>query len=355
MHRRAFLDPRHLAEQAGQLAGLVQELTSLPSDRSEPPEDITLVRYARPAMGTVFEIVLPFGHPHATSLIHEALDEIDRLEELLTVYRQSSEVSDVNRRAGLEPVHISEELYGMLRHAEQLSHWTLGAFDITAGALIDAWGFVRGPKRVPVPAERETALSQCGFQHLEMHAGNHSIRFKVPGLKLNFGSIGKGFALDAVAHFFDQHALGQQVLLHGGKSSVLAMHSPPGHERGWRIDIEHPWNPDAHLASVYLCNKALATSAATYKHLVHEGKKLGHILDPRTGWPASGIASATAIAPTAAQADALSTAFYVMGLEGTIDFCRQHPEVAAVMLPEGQQEAVIINGNDTIVSAAGKQ
>lgn len=351
MHRRAFLDPRHLAEQAGQLAGLVQEITSLPSDRSKSPADITLVRYARPAMGTVFEIVLPFGHPYATSLIHEALDEMDRIEELLTVYRQTSEVSEVNSQAEKEAVRISTELFSLIQQSQKISQSTGGAFDIAAGALIDAWGFVRGPKRVPSETERQAALLQCGFQHLELD--NDTIRFKSPGLKLNFGSIGKGFALDAVARLFDQQAPGQPVLLHGGKSSVLAMHTPPGHSRGWRIDIEHPWNPEAKLASVYLRDKALATSAATYKHLVHEGKKLGHILDPRTGWPASGIASATAIAPTAAQADALSTAFYVMGLEGTIDFCRQHPEISAVMLLEGQQEAVIINGNDTIVPAAG--
>ncbi|MBL8822145.1 MAG: FAD:protein FMN transferase [Planctomycetia bacterium] len=352
MHRRAFLDPRHLAESAGQLIGLVDVHVGLTAPRSQEDDDITLVRYARPAMGTVFEIVLPFGHPYATSLIHDALDEVDRYEQLLTVYRQTSEVSEVNRRAGQEAVSISTELHNLIQQAEKLSRWTGGAFDITAGTLIDAWGFVQGPKRVPPESERQAALHQSGFQHVELN--DDTIRFKAPGLRLNFGSIGKGFALDAVAHFFDQHARGQPVLLHGGKSSVLAMHSPPGHDRGWRIDIEHPWNHESHLASVYLRDQALATSAATYKHLVHEGKKLGHILDPRTGWPASGIASATAITETAAMADALSTAFYVMGLEGTQQFCQGHPEVSAILLPEGQQVAIVINGNDSIVLATGR-
>lgn len=344
MHRRHFLSPRHLAESVGQLVGFMQTTAAPPAPRS-PDAEITLVRYARPAMGTVFEIVLPFGHALPTSLIHEALDVVDGFEEQLTVYRESSEVSEVNRRAGSEAVGISTELFFLLKNAEILSRWTEGAFDVAAGALIDAWGFVRGPRRVPSDAERQQALTQSGYQLLEYDGAtpsNSTIRFKVPGVQLNFGSIGKGYALDGVAQFFDTHAAGQPVLVHGGKSSVLAMHSPPGHSRGWAVGIEHPWNPTARLATVYLQNQSLATSAATYKHLVYEGKKLGHILDPRTGWPASGIASATAITSTAAMADALSTAFYILGVEATRKICEELG-FGAILLSEGASEPVLIN------------
>lgn len=354
MHRRAFLDPRHLAESAGHLIGLVDVHVGLTAPRSQEDADITLVRYARPAMGTVFEIVLPFGHGVPTSTIHEALDLIDELEEQLTIYRTTSEVSDLNRKASCDTVQVTPDLYELLELSQQLGRETQGAFDITSGALVEAWGFVRGPKRVPGDAERTAALACCGWKYLQLQTNPPRVKYAVEGLRINLGSIGKGYAMDCVAAFFLNRCSGQPVLLHGGKSSVLAMHSPPGHDRGWRIDIEHPWNPEAHLATVYLRDKALATSAATYKHLVHEGKKLGHILDPRTGWPASGIASATAIAPNAAMADALSTAFYVIGLEGTQQFCQQHPEVSAILLPEGQQVAIVINGNDSIVLSTGR-
>ncbi len=342
MHRRDFIDPRRLAESAGQLIGLAHEHVGLTAPRSQPTPDadITLVRYARPAMGTVFEIVLPFGHGVPTSTIHEALDLIDELEEQLTIYRNTSEVSDLNRRASTEAVSVTPELFDLLQLSQRLSKETQGAFDITSGALVEAWGFVRGPKRVPSDAERTTALAQCGSRHLQLQPDPPSAKYATPGLQINLGSIGKGYALDRVATFFRERCSGQPVLLHGGKSSVLGIGSPPGHARGWSVGIEHPWNPHTQLATIYLQDQAMATSAATFKHLVHEGRKLGHILDPRTGWPAEGTASATAIAGSAAIADALATAFYILGTEEALKYCQAHFDVDAMMLPEGAKQII---------------
>ncbi|MFT3883452.1 MAG: FAD:protein FMN transferase [Gemmatales bacterium] len=341
MHRRDFLDPRRLAETAGHVLGLADVHLGLTAPRSqtEVDADITLVRYSRPAMGTVFEIVLPFGHGVPTSIIHEALDLIDELEEQLTIYRSTSEVSDLNSRASTETVTVTPALFELLEMSHQLSRETNGAFDITSGALVEAWGFVRGPKRVPSDAERLAALARCGWKHLQLESPPPRVKYAVPGLSINLGSIGKGYALDCVAAFFHHRCPDQPVLLHGGKSSVIGIGYPPGHSKGWSVVIEHPWIPDTRLATVYLQDQAMATSAATFKHLVHEGRKLGHILDPRTGWPAVGTASATAIASTAAVADALSTAFYIMGVEETAKYCQRHREVEAVMLEEGAKDA----------------
>jgi len=340
MHRRDFLDPRRLAETAGHVIGLADVHVGLTAPRSQhtPDADITLVRYSRPAMGTVFEIVLPFGHGVPTSIIHEALDLIDELEEQLTVYRSTSEVSDLNSRASNEAVMVTPALFELLEMSQRLSRETNGAFDITAGALVEAWGFVRGPKRVPTDAERTAALARCGWKHLQLEYPPPRVKYGVEGLSINLGSIGKGYALDCVAAFFHHRCPGQAVLLHGGKSSVIGIGCPPGHSRGWSVGIEHPWIPDTRLATIYLQDQSMATSAATFKHLVHEGRKLGHILDPRTGWPALGTASATAIASTAAVADALSTAFYIMGAEETAEYCQTHRDVEAVMLAEGAKE-----------------
>src|SRR4029079_4243212 len=128
-------------------------------------------------------------------------------------------------------------------------------------------------------------------------------------------------------------------------SSVLALGHPPGEPRGWLVNLEHPWDPHGPLAQVYLRDRAMATSAATYKHLVHEGKKLGHILDPRTGWPARGIASATGICSNAAEADALASVCYILGVEKTEAYCREHPHVAAILLRDGSSEPVLFNVN----------
>lgn len=342
MHRRDFLDPRRLAESAGQLIGVFQEIPTTVVEPG-PDADITLVRYARPAMGTVFEIVLPFGHGVPTSTIHEALDLIDELEQQLTIYRTTSEVSDLNRRASNEAVNVTPELFDLLQLSQRLSKETQGAFDITSGALVEAWGFVRGPKRVPSEVERTEALARCGMQHLQLKSDPPRVQYSIEGLQINLGSIGKGYALDRAASFFRERCPGQPVLLHGGKSSVLGIGSPPGHARGWSVGIEHPWNPHTQLATIYLQDQAMATSAATFKHLVHEGRKLGHILDPRTGWPAEVTASATAIAGSAAVADALATAFYILGTEETLKYCQAHTVVEAMMLPDGAKQIITLN------------
>ncbi len=124
---------------------------------------------------------------------------------------------------------------------------------------------------------------------------------------------------------------------------MYARGSPPDGERGWQVGILHPWDRQRRLARVWLRDRALGTSAATFQHLEYNGQKLGHILDPRTGWPAAGVASASVLAPTAAEADALSTAFYVGGVDLARRYCAAHPGVGAILLPEGEgAEAVVI-------------
>jgi thiamine biosynthesis lipoprotein len=341
MNRRNFLDPKQLAQTAGQVWAAVSDFPES-KEMAVADSEVTLVRYARPAMATMFELVLPFGHCLPMSAIYQALDVIDDLESQLTVYRQTSEVCEVNRRAAMEEVVVSETLFALLQESQDISRETGGAFDVTAGALIKAWGFFRGPKQIPSELDRLQALAATGWQNMELNSDHGTVRFQVAGLEINLGSIGKGYALDQAGTWLKHHAEAESVLLHGGKSSVLASGRPPG-QNGWSVAVEHPWNSSQKLVTVSLRDRAMATSAATYKHLIHQGKKLGHILDPRKGWPASGVASATAIAPTATQADALATAFYILGLEATSQYCRQHPEIAAVLLRDGANQPDLIN------------
>src|SRR5204862_8363223 len=123
-------------------------------------------------------------------------------------------------------------------------------------------------------------------------------------------------------------------LLRGGHSSVSARGTEPGSENGWVVGISHPWDTARRLALVRLRDQALGTSAATFRHLEYNGRKLGHILDPRTGWPAEGMASVSVVAPTAAEADALATAFYILGVIQARAYCDAHPGIGAGLLPE---------------------
>jgi thiamine biosynthesis lipoprotein len=292
-------------------------------------------------MATTFELLLPFGTPGAQGAAETALDEIDRLEAQLTVYRDTSEVSRLNRAAPHAPIPVEEGLFDLLLTAARITADTEGAFDATAGALIKAWGFYRGPRRVPSDAERAAALERVGMRHVVLDPERRSVHYMRPGLELNLGAIGKGYALDRAANLLRQRWNLSGALLHGGHSSVYAIGTEPGEERGWAVGLSHPWRPER-IALLRLRDRALGTSSATFRHLEHQGRKLGHVLDPRSGWPAEGIALASAVAPTAAEADALATAFYILGVDPTSAYCDAHPEVGAVLLPEGESEPVVV-------------
>jgi thiamine biosynthesis lipoprotein len=341
MNRRDFLAPKSLAQTAGHVLGAVEGLrTSLAELQSE---EFALLRFIRTAMATDFEVALPLGTPNAGAAAESALDLIDALETQLTVYQDVSEVSLLNQRAAYEAVSVEQQLFGLLQLAQRLTRQTAGAFDITTGALIKAWGFHRGPRRVPDPGELAEALSRVGMRQVVLDEENRTVRYHRRGLEINLGSIGKGYALDRTAALLRNESGIRSGLLHGGNSSVYAMGTEPGSNHGWTVGLSHPAQPERRFGVVRLRDRALGTSGSTYRHLEHNGRKLGHILDPRTGWPAEGIASASAIAPTAAEADALATAFYIMGVEKTREFCEGHAGVGAVLLPEGADTPVVFN------------
>ncbi len=355
MDRRDFLSPDHLAAGAGQLLAAAKEVRSAtlhPVPVPTPPADFALLRFSRRAMATTFEVLIPFGTADALPAAEEALDEIDRLEAQLSVYRDSSEVCRLNSAAAYAAIPVEENLFGLLKTAARLSRESCGAFDVTAGALIKAWGFYRGPRRVPSEAERAAALQCVGMRHVVLDAGQHTVRFLRPGLEINLGSIGKGYALDRAAALLRRRENLPGALLHGGHSSVYAIGSEPGEERGWAVGISHPWEPGRRIALLRLRDQALGTSAATFRHLEHQGLKLGHVLDPRTGWPAEGTALASAVAPTAAEADALATAFFIQGVDWTRAYCDGRPDVGAILLAEGAAAPVVIGRAEELASGA---
>ncbi len=284
-------------------------------------------------MATTFEILFPVDQPRAAELAEAAFELIDELEAQLTVYRDDSEVSRLNARALNEPVAVESHLFQLLVEADRLTRETGAAFDVTAGPLIKAWGFFRRQGKVPSPAERQAALDRVGMRHVELNPAARTVRFRKPGMEINLGSIGKGYALDRCAEMLRSRGVAS-ALLHGGGSSVLAIGSQPG-ASDWPVGIRHPWDESRRLGIVHLRDRALGTSAATFQHFEYNKKRLGHLLDPRTGRPAEGIACASAVAGAAAEADALATAFFVLGLEKVRLFCQTHTGVGAVLLPDG--------------------
>lgn len=328
MNRRQLFDPQHLAE----LLGLED---SHPS--SEAPN---LLRFGRQAMATTFEVLLPFGTPNAAEAATAALDEIDRLESQLTVYREASEVSRLNQLAQHAPLQVEERLFDLLSAASRLTRKTQGAFDISVGALIKAWGFYRRRGRVPSEEERAEVREKIGMEHVALDPERRSVAFLRRGLEINLGAIGKGYALDRAGRLLKEEWGIASALLHGGHSSILALGSEPGSDRGWSVGLLDPGNPSRRLGVLRVRDQGVGTSAATFQHLEHEGRRLGHILDPRTAWPAEGMSSTTVLAPTAAEADALATAFFILGVEPARVYLGEHPKRGAILLPQGKKPVV---------------
>jgi FAD:protein FMN transferase len=291
-----------------------------------------LVHLSRKAMAGEFEVCLPLAIAgEATAAALEALDLIQSLERQLSFFKPDSDISEINRRAADGAVEVEPRLFALLAWAMQLGRESGGAYDLTSAPLWEAWGFARREGALPSPERLAEARAKTGWDGIDLDASQQTIRFLRPGMKLNLGSIGKGYAVDRAV----EHLLAAGVadfLVHGGYSSVAARglaDSPAS--TPWTVGVRDPLRDDLRLGQIELRDRALGTSGSQFQSFRHRGRRFGHILDPRTGWPAEGVHSVTVLAPTAAEADALSTAFYVMGAEAALNYCRDRPSITALV------------------------
>ncbi|MBI3464190.1 MAG: FAD:protein FMN transferase [Planctomycetes bacterium] len=294
----------------------------------------SLISVNRRAMACQFEVALPATVPAAVQAASAALDEIDRLEDQMTVYRDTSEVSRINLLAAMIPVQVEERLFGLFETALRLTQETEGAFDVACGALVKCWGFFRGPKRVPEATELASVMERVGSGHVILDREQRTIAFGRPEMELNLGAIGKGYALDRAAERLRADWGISSAILQGGRSSVYALGWPGGNGVG----IQHPLDPSLRIATVRLRDAALGTSGASIQYFEANGGRFGHILDPRTGWPAEGQACVSVIAPTAAEADALSTALFILGPQKARQYCERHPDIGAIIVSRPHQD-----------------
>jgi FAD:protein FMN transferase len=283
-------------------------------------------------MACRFEITLASRDAAAVPAARDALNEIDRLEDQLSVFRETSVISRINREASDRAVRVDETVLGLLQRCACIHRDTGGAFDITSTPLSRCWGFLQRQGRLPSVDDIEAARSRVGFNRVTLDGCSSTVRFAHPGVELNLGAIGKGFALDRVS--MTMRGMGvRHALLSAGQSSVLAI---GGRDGGWLVEVVSPAAGGARrpLAQVRLRNAAIGTSGAGEQFVVVEGRRYGHVIDPRTGWPAAGVVSVSVIATSAAAADALSTAFLVGGAELAERYCREHAGVMALVTPE---------------------
>lgn len=351
--RRAFLQGKAAAQTvADRILDVARQwadsATELIADRF--PESPTIhVEATRRAMACDFAVRYHDTDRHLAGAMLEAFDTIDAVEDRLTIYRETSEVIELNRRAAEDSFVVSDELFANLQLAEKLHHETDGAFDITGTPLSRVWGFYKRAGRRPGDEEIATAMAVTGMQHVKLEEEESSVHFTKPGVEINFNALGKGYALDQAVKALDEHSA-QDYLWHGGRSSILARGRNHGDDGDcWSIGLQHPLEPAVRLGEFHLRNRALGTSGGGTQFFECDGRRYSHLIDPRTGWPANGVFTATVVATSAADADALSTAAFVLGPEGTAKLCQRRPDIGVVLVCPGESEFAInvLTGNLT--------
>lgn len=351
--RRDFLTARslrdQLARQSPETSGEGHaDKPELLAAASGQPEH-WLQHFSHRAMACDFQVFLNLGqYPQGPAAAIDAFTLVDTLEDRFSIFRSHSELSRINQFAFATPVPVESDLYSLLELAADLHTETSGAFDISTTALTRAWNFYTRQPSVPSSDTIAAALERIGQQHVQLDQAQRSVRFLRAGLELNLHSLGKGYAVQQMALHLQQAGV-HDFIIHGGQSSVLAVGDclpSQSNFGGWRIGLTHPIFPEQRLGELTLANRALGTSGSARQGLVHRGQRLGNILDPRSGWPASHWLSTTVLHPSAAQADALATAFFVMSEAEIVAYCRAHPETAAILLrprgTAGQLEARLL-------------
>jgi thiamine biosynthesis lipoprotein len=302
----------------------------LTAARPKTEADGFWLRAHRRAMACRFEITLPVEHAAWLPAVRDALDAVDRLEDELSVFRETSAISRINREASRGPVPIDRDLLSLLRLCDDVRRDTGGAFDVTSTPLSRCWGFLLRAGRRPSPCELDEARANVGGDAVRLDPAAMTVGFGRRGIELNLGAIGKGYALDRIAAGMRRAGVAQ-ALLSAGRSSLLAIGAPA--RKGWEVEVVSP-RRDRPLARVHLRDAAIGTSGAGEQFVEIDGVRYGHVIDPRTGWPARGAVSASVMASSAAVADALSTAFLIGGAGLAERYCSAHADVVALITEE---------------------
>jgi thiamine biosynthesis lipoprotein len=286
------------------------------------------------SMGTIFSITAYgaslLGLQNATE---GAFCEIDRLNAVMSHYRPDSELSMINSTAFGQRVEVTPELFGLLQRSMQMSEETAGTFDITVGPLMKAWGFFHGEERLPSPSELHNLLRRTGFRHVQLHAASRTIEFDEPGVELDLGAIGKGYAVDCAVRVLRKAGI-SVALISAGTSSIYALGAPPG-PQGWQISVCHPRDSRKQACLLRLRDLSVSISGTHEKAFALGGKIYAHILNPRKGNPADDVLMCAVIAASTTESDALSTSFFAGGLALGQSYLESHHDLATIFyLPD---------------------
>ncbi len=267
----------------------------------------------------------------ANQYIDLAIEEISRIEKLISSWDPDSQTSLINKNAGISPVTVDQELFNLIQRAIQISKVTDGAFDISYASMDKVWKFDGSMKQLPGEEEIRSSVEKVGYENIILDPSNTSVFLKKPGMRIGFGAIGKGYAADKAKELLISKGVEAGIINASGDMNTWGKQTN-GEE--WKVAITNPMDKIKAFALLPVYNSAVVTSGDYEKYVSFNGVRYSHIIDPRTGYPAKGIISATVFAPKAEMADALATSVFVMGIDAGINRINQIPNVECIIIDD---------------------
>ena len=311
----------------------------LAQTQAENPDSIVeeqKIVQTRQMMGTWAEITVYSQDAKSANIaIESALDAMTEVDSLMSVYNQDSEISEVNRQAGQKAVSVSPQTFFVVKSAIHYSEISYGAFDITISPLLRSWGFFRKQGHIPPQEEINRKRALVNYKLIELDSENKRIKLLKNDMTLDLGGIAKGYAVDQAVEKLRAAKVGNVLVNLSG--NMYAMGHPKD-KKAWHIAVRHPRQKEKLLGFLKLQEQAIATSGDYEKFFIHDGKKYSHIINPRTGYPVSDVASVTIIAQTAMEADALSTAVFVLGPERGFQLIECKDGVEGIIIQVDEKE-----------------
>ncbi len=283
-------------------------------------------------MGSRFDItVVESDSTKARQSINTAIEEISRIEKIISSWDQNSETSKINKFAGIKPIKVSSELFDLIEHSLMISELTDGAFDISYASMDKIWKFDGSIKNMPSQKAISNSVKKVGYKNIVLNSAKQTVFLKLEGMKIGFGAIGKGYAADKAKELLISKGVKAGIINASGDMNTWGK-QPDGND--WKVAITNPMNKEKAFALLPISDKAIVTSGNYEKYVMIKGKRYSHIINPKTGYPSTGIISVSVIAASAELADALATSIFVMGVDIGIDRINQIPDVDCIIIDE---------------------
>ncbi|MNK62296.1 Thiamine biosynthesis lipoprotein ApbE precursor [compost metagenome] len=283
-------------------------------------------------MGGRFDIsIVDKDSLSAEKNIDEVIAEITRIEYLISDWKPTSQVSEVNQNAGIRPVKVDREVFELTKRAIKLSEITNGGFDISFAAMDRIWKFDGSMTEMPSAEAIKKSVEKVGYKNIILDSTESTIFLKLKGMKIGFGALGEGYATDKCRAMMIEKGVQAGIINGSGDMSTWGK-QPNG--KDWKIGITNPFKPEKILAAIPLIDGAVTTSGSYEKFVVFNGKRYSHIINPATGYPATGLCSVSVFGPNAETANGLSTSMMVLGQKEGLLLLQKFPDYSCVMITD---------------------